>query len=80
MRKSLEVQDWIWEFDKSPYVMDEMCVYILFRIIGSGIGLVLKNSIWTTKKDNDTTDVDFWFAYLGLGSYMPLTPLDPEEE
>ena len=26
------------------------------------------------------TDVDIWFAYLGLGSDLPLTPLDPEEE
>ena len=80
MRKSFKVQDWIWEFDKSSYLIDEMCVYILSRIIGSGIGLVLKNSIWTTKKNNDITDVDIWFAYLGLGSYIPLTPLDPEEE
>ena len=80
MRKSLKVQDWIWEFDKSSYMRDEMCVHILSRIIGLGIGLVLKNSIWTTKKNNNTTDVDILFAYLGLGSYMPLTPLDPEEE
>ena len=50
MRKSLKVQDWIHEFDKSSYMMDEMCVYILSRIMGSGIGIILKNSIWTTKK------------------------------
>ena len=80
MRKSLKVQDWIREFHKSSYIMDEMCVYILSRIMGTGIGIVLKNSIWTTKKDNDMTDLDIWFAYLGLGSYLPLTPLDPEEE
>ena len=59
--------------------MDEMCVYILSQILGRGIGIILKNSIWTTKKDN-VTDVDIWFAYLGLGSYLPPTPLDPEEE
>ena len=24
--------------------------------------------------------MDIWFAYLGLGSYLPQTPLEPEEE
>ena len=76
----MKVQDWIHEFDKSSYVMDKMCVYILSQIVGRGIGIVSKNSIWTTKKDDDVTDVDIWFAYLGLGSYLPLTPLDPEDE
>ena len=57
-----------------------MCVYIVSQILGRGIEIVLKNSIWKTKKDNDATDVDIWFAYLGLGSYLPLNPLDPEEE
>ena len=60
--------------------MDEMGIYILFRILGMGIGIILKKSIWTMKKNNDATDVNILFTYLGLGSFLPLTPLEPEEE
>ena len=60
--------------------MDEMGIYILSRILGMGIGIILKKSIWMTKKNNDATDVNIWFTYLGLGSFLPLTPLELEEE
>ena len=76
----MKIQDWLNEFNKSNYIMDEMRTYILSRIFGMGIGIILKKSIWMTKKNNDATDVDIWFTYLGLGSFLPLTPLEPEEE
>ena len=61
-------------------MMDEMGIYILSRILGMGIGIILKKSIWTMKKNNDATDVNIWFTYLGLGSFLPLSPLELEEE
>ena len=80
LRKAMKVQDWLKEFNKSNYIMDEMGIYILSCILSKGIGIILKNSIWTTKKNNDTTDVSVWFSYSGLGSFLPLKPLEPEEE
>ena len=76
----MKIQDWLNEFNKSNYIMDEMGIYILSRILGKGIGIILKKSIWMIKKNNDATDVNIWFAYLGLGSFLPLTLLEPEEE
>ena len=32
------------------------------------------------KKNNGVDDIDIWFAYLGLGSFLALTQLKPEEE
>ena len=46
----MKVDDWLCHFNKSNYVLDEMGLYILSRILGTGIGVVLKNSVWTTKK------------------------------
>ena len=76
----MKIQDWLDEFNKSNYIMDEMGIYILSLILGMGIDIILKKSIWMMKKNNDATDVNIWFAYLGLGSFLPLTPLDLEEE
>ena len=76
----MKVDDWVCDFNKSNYIMDEMGLYILSRILGTGIGVVLKNLVWTTKKNNRVDDIDIWFAYLGLGSFLALTPLEPEEE
>ena len=76
----MKIQDWLDEFSKSNYMMDEMGIYILFCILGMGIGIILKKSIWMMKKNDDATDVDIWFTYLGLGSFLPLTPLELEEE
>ena len=72
----MKVQDWLNDFNEMNYVMDEMGIYVL----GTGIGVVCKKSMWTTKKDNDVSDIKIWFAFLGLGSFLPLTPLEPEEE
>ena len=76
----MKVDDWVCNFNKSNYIMDEMGLYILLRILGTGIGVVLKNSVCTTKKNNGVDDIDIWFAYLGLGRFLALTPLEPEEE
>ena len=69
----MKVDDWLHDFNKSNYVLDEMGLYILSRILGTGIGVVLKNSVWTTKKNNGVDDIDIWFAYVGLGSFLALT-------
>ena len=50
LRKSMKVDDWLHNFNKSNYILDKMGLYILSRILGTGIGVVLKNSVWTTKK------------------------------
>ena len=76
----MKVQDWMNDSNKMNYVMDEMGIHILSQVLGTGIGVVCKKSMWTTKKDNDASDIDIWFAFLGLGSFLPLTPLEPEEE
>ena len=76
----MKVQDWLNDFNKMNYVMDEMGIYILSWVLGTGIGVVCKKSMWTTKKDNNVSNINIWFAFLGLGSFLPLTPLEPEEE
>ena len=76
----MKIQDWLDQFNKSNYIVDEMGIYILSRILGMGIGIILMKSIWMTKKNSNATDVDIWFTYLGLRSFLPLTPLEPEEE
>ena len=58
LRKSMKVDDWIRDFNKSNYILDEMGLYVLSRILGMGIGVVLKNSVWTTKKNNGVDDID----------------------
>ena len=73
-RKSMKVDDWLCNFNKSNYIMDEMGLYVLSRILHTGIGVVLKNSVWTTKKNNGVDDIDIWFAYLGLGSFFSPNP------
>ena len=50
LRKSKKVDAWLCNFNKSNYVLDEMGLYVLLRISGTSIGVVLKNSVWTTKK------------------------------
>ena len=70
----MKVDDWLCDFNKSNYVLDEMGLYILSRILGTSIGVVSKNSVWTTKKNNGVDDIDIWFAYLGLGSFFSPNP------
>ena len=41
----MKVDDWVCDFNKSNYIMEEMGLYILSRILGTGIGVVLKNSV-----------------------------------
>ena len=76
----MKIQDWLDQFNKSNYIMDKMGIYILSCILSMGIGIILKKCTWMMKKNNDAMDVDIWFAYLWLGSFLPLTPLEPEEE
>ena len=76
----MKVQDWLNDLNKTNYIMDKMGIYILFQVLGTGISVVCKKSMWTTKKDNNISDMDTWFAFLELGSFLPLTPLEPEEE
>ena len=75
----MKVQDWLNDLNKINYVMDETGIYILSWVLGTGIGVVCKKSLWTTKKDNDVSDINIWFAFLRLGSFLPLIPLEPEE-
>ena len=76
----MKIQDWLDQFNKGNYIIDEMGIYILSCILGMGTDIILKKSIWTMKKNNNTTDVNIWFAYLGFGSFLPLTPSELEEE
>ena len=76
----MKVDDCVCNFNKSNYVVEEMGLYVLSRILGTSIGVVLKNLVWTTKKNNAVDDIDIWLTYLGLGSFLAPTPLKPEEE
>ena len=76
----MKIQDWLDECNKNNYMMDEMVIYIPSHILRMGIGIILKKSIWMMKKNNDATNVNIWFAYLGLGSFLALTLFEPEEE
>ena len=46
----MKVDDWLRDFNKSNYVLDEMGLYVLLRVLGTGIGVVLKNSVGPQKK------------------------------
>ena len=68
----MKVDDWLRDFNKSNYLLDEMGLYVLLRIIGTCIGVVEELSV-DHKKNNGVDDIDIWFTYLWLGSFLALT-------
>ena len=48
LEKWLKLEEWIENLNTPPFVADEICIYILSRILGFGIAIILRNCIWTT--------------------------------
>ena len=59
---------------------DEVTIYILSRLLGYGIAIILRNDIWTTTSGDDMTGCDAYFAYCGEGNFVPIKHYDPQEE
>ena len=67
LEKWLRLEEWIENLNTPPFVADEICIYILSKILGFGIAIILRNWIWTTTDCNDMTGCDAYFAYCGGG-------------
>ena len=60
--------------------MDEIVLFIMSKLLGYGIAIILHNHLWTTTQGDDMTSCDAYFAYCGEGNFIPLKHYDPDQE
>ena len=77
----MKLEEWIDLFNTTrPFVADEIAIFILSKLLGYGIAIILQNTIWTTTQGDDMTGCDAYFAYCGEGNSVPLKHYDPADE
>ena len=81
MEKNLKLEQWIDNFNNMrPFVADEIAIFILSKLLGYGIAIILQNHLWTTTQGDDMMGCDVYFAYCGEGNFVPLKHYDPDQE
>ena len=73
--KRLRLEEWIEKLNTPPFVAYEICIYILSRILGFGIAIILRNCICTTTDCDDMTGCDASFCLLWGGEFCTLKTL-----
>ena len=81
LEKNLKLEEWIDLFNTTrPFVADEIAIFILSKLLGYGIAIILRNTLWTTTQGDDMMGCNAYFAYCGEGNFVPLKHYDPAEE
>ena len=77
----MKLKEWIDLFNTTrPFVADEIAIFILSKILGYGIAIILWNTLWTATQGDDITGSDAYFTYCGEGNFVPLKHYDPADE
>ena len=77
----MKLEEWIDLFNTTrPFVADEIAIFILSKLLGYGIAIILRNTLWTTTQGDDMMGCDMYFTYCGEGNFVPLKHYDPAEE
>ena len=77
----MKLEEWIDLFNTTrPFVADEIAIFILSKLLGYGIAIILRNTLWTTTQGDDMMGCDAYFTYCGEGNFVPLKHYDPAEE
>ena len=77
----MKLEEWIDLFNTTrPFVADEIAIFILSKLLGYGIAIILRNTLWTTTQGDDMMGCDVYFTYCGEGNFVPLKNYDPAEE
>ena len=79
--ENLKLEEWTDLFNTTrPFVADEIAIFILSKLLGYGIAIILRNTLWTTTQGDDMTGCDAYFTYCGKGNFVPLKHYNPAEE
>ena len=65
---------------RKPCVADEIIIYILSKILGVGICVFFRNTLWTTTQNDEVDSCDLYYAYTGDGYFMPIKHYNPADE
>ena len=77
----MKLEEWINLFNTTrPFVADKITIFILSKLLGYGIAVILRNTLWTTTQGDDMMGCDEYFTYCGEGNFVPLKHYDPAEE
>ena len=72
----MKLEEWIDLFNTTrPFVADEIAIFILSKLLGYGIAIILRNTLWTTTQGYDMTGCDAYFAYCGGRELCPIETL-----
>ena len=81
LEKNLRLKEWIDLFNTTrPFIVDEIAIFILSKLLGYGIAIIPRNTLWTTTQGDDMTGCDVHFTYCGEGNFVPLKHYDPADK
>ena len=77
----MKLEEWIDLFNTTkPFIADEIAIFILSKLLGYGIAIILQNTLWTTTQGDDMMGCDVYFTYCGKGNFVPLKHYNPADE
>ena len=77
----MKLEEWIDLFNTTrPFIADEIAIFILSKLLGYGISIILQNTLWTTTQGDDMMGCDAYFIYCGEGNFVPLKHYNPADE
>ena len=65
---------------EDDFHVNEVCMYILSRMLNIGIGVVTRTDIWSTTQSDTLSNCKMFFAYCGEGIFIPIIRIQPGEE
>ena len=74
------MKDYLASYQEPDFLADEVCIYILSRILDIGIGVLTKSGVWTTTLADNMSNCEKYFAYCGPGIFIPVKHIPPGEE
>ena len=74
------MNDYLATFQEPDFLADEVCVYILSRILDIGIGILTKSGVGTTTLTDNMSNCEKYFAYCGPGIFISIKHIQPWEE
>ena len=77
----MKLEEWIDLFNTTrPFVADEIAIFILSKLLGYGIAIILWNTLWTTTQGDNMTGCNVYFTYCVEGNFVPLKYYNPADE
>ena len=72
IQRKMLMSDYTETLHEDNFHINEVCVYILSRLLNTGIGVVTRTDIWSTTQSDTLSNCEKFFVYCGEGIFIPI--------